>query len=79
MNSTLRDTLVAQFLTNWRSQKRDTVSISIGDFKEFFPFLQPVHTIHDKESGDIQYLVFSREYVIKQVKSHYNMEAPNGT
>ena len=63
-----KSAIVARLLSTWRRSERKTLSIEADMFR-MFPYLNPIHTIHDKSTENILYIVVNREESIKAIES----------
>ena len=67
-----KDVIVAQMLSVWKNTKQDTISMEKELYLDFFSFLRPIHTVHNKRTGNPIIFVFNRLDTIRETKIRYN-------
>ena len=82
LSSLAKEVFLVDMISTWSSSPRKTVSIEKDLYIEFFSFLKPVHTIHDRATGNPIFFLFNRLELIEAVKKKYNFQEQgkkNGT
>ena len=74
-----RDVFIAKILTVWKATNRPTISLEKDVYISLFSFLTPIHTVHDKLTGDPVIFLFPRKKAIDQTKKQYNMREAHGS
>ena len=73
MNEEDKAIFVARTISSWRGSG-STVSLDKRVYLSFFSTLKPVHTIHNKKTGDPIFILVNRQEAIDLAKKVYNLK-----